>query len=361
MRRLLLFTTTIALLLASVPSHGQALSYAPTYAFDVFGAYLESLRVQAGIPGLAAAVVGEDSVLWEHAYGRQDLGRAIATRTDTPFHVNGLTETLTASIVLRCVEDRRLSLDDRIGQFLPDSPDANATIQQVLTHTSSSPAGLVFAYRPERLDPLRIAVAVCTGNSYRDTLAALLQQFAMFDSVPGADIVGLVPPAEGSPDPADADRYAAVLQRIATPYAVDSKGRALLSQYSATTLTASNGLISTVRDYAKFDLALRQGLLLSPDTLASAWRAPVGPLSADGKPLPHGLGWFVQSYDFEPVVWQFGLDENASSALVMTVPARKLTLILMANSDRLVKPLPLAAGDLTASPFGKLFLSFFVR
>ena len=63
--------------MASAPSRGQAPSYAPTYAFDVFGAYLESLRVQAGIPGLAAAVVGEDSVLWEHAYGRQDLNRAI--------------------------------------------------------------------------------------------------------------------------------------------------------------------------------------------------------------------------------------------------------------------------------------------
>ena len=247
--------TAVALLLASATPRGQA----PTYAFDVFGAYLESLRVQAAIPGLAVAVVGEDRVLWEHAYGRQDLGRAIATRTDTPFHVNGLTETLTASMVLRCVEERRLSLDDRIGQFQPNSPDANATIQQVLTHTSSAADGLVYAYRPERLDPLRIAVAACTDNAYRDTLGDVLQRFGMFDSVPGPDVAALVPPAEGSPDPADAERYAAVLQRIATPYAVDSKGRASQLQYSATTLTPSNGLISTVRDYAKFDLALRQG------------------------------------------------------------------------------------------------------
>jgi CubicO group peptidase (beta-lactamase class C family) len=139
---------------------------------------------------------------------------------------------------------------------------------------------------------------------------------------------------------------------------VDSKGRESLSQYSATTITPSNGLISTVRDFAKFDLALRQGFLVSPETLAAAWRAPVG---ADNQPLPHGLGWFVQIYNGEKVVWQFGLDENASSSLVMTVPGRNVTLILMANSDRLVKPLPLAAGDLGVSPFGKLFLSFFVR
>ena len=53
--------------------------------------------------------------------------------------------------------------------------------------------------------------------------------------------------------------------------------------------------------------------------------------------------------------------DNASSALVMTLPARKLTLVLMANSDRLVKPFSLAAGDVQVSPFGKLFLSFFAR
>jgi CubicO group peptidase (beta-lactamase class C family) len=356
-RSFLVLFATIALLMASAPMRAQA----PTYAFDVFGAYVESLRAQAGIPGLAVAVVGEDGILWEHAYGRQDLTRAIATRTDTPFHVNGLTETLTASILLRCIEDRRLSLDDPIGKFDQESTDAGATIRQVLTHTTNStnPAGgLVFAYRPERLNPLRFAVRECTDNSHRETMAGLLEQLAMFDSVPGSDVVELKPPAEGVPSRPDAERYAAVLQRLATPYLVDSRGRSSQSQYTETTLTPSNGLISTVRDMARFDLALRQGQLLQPDTLAAAWRAPMG---ADGRPLPHGLGWFVQTHNGEPVVWQFGMDENASSALMMTVPGRNLTLILMANSDRLVKPLPLAAGDLTVSPFGKLFLSFFVR
>ena len=206
--------------------------------------------------------------------------------------------------------------------------------------------------------PTRLAVRACTEDSYRETLVGLLRRLAMFDSVPGPDAVYLVPPAEGIPDPADAERYAAVLQRLSTPYAVDAKGRASQSQYSETTLTPSSGLISTVLDFARFDLALRQGLLLNPETLAAAWRAPSG---ADNRPLPHGLGWFVQNYNGESVVWQLGVDENASSALVMTVPGRNLTLILMANGDRLVKPLPLETGDLAVSPFGKLFLSFFVR
>ena len=99
-------------------------------------------------------------------------------------------------------------------------------------------------------------------------------------------------------------------------------------------------------------------MLVRPDTLAAAWQSP---LDRTGQPLPHGIGWFVQSYNGATIIWQFGISENASSSLLVTVPARGLTAILLANSDGLVKPFALAAGDLTASPFGRLFLGLFVR
>jgi hypothetical protein len=43
------------------------------------------------------------------------------------------------------------------------------------------------------------------------------------------------------------------------------------------------------------------------------------------------------------------------------MPGPGLTLILLANSNGLVKPFPLAAGDVTASPFRKVFLGLFMR
>lgn len=352
MRRSLVALSTAVVLIVCTPVHAQ------DFVFELFSNYLESLRIQAGIPGLSAAIVGTDDILWEHAYGRQDLRRSVVTRTDTPFQADGLTELFTASMVLRCVEDRHLSLDDRVGRFKSDSSEPNATLWQVLTHTSGSVEAPVYAYRPERLAPLWTAIRACQDDSYRETLANLLDRFAMKDSVPGVDAVLLAPPAEGIPDAAHIERYSSALSRLATPYAVDSKGRTSTSQYEVTTLSPAGGLVSTVRDLAEFDLGLRQGLLLSPETLAAAWRAPIG---RDGYPLPHGMGWFVQTFNREKVVWQFGEEENASSSLLITLPSRGVTLILMANSDRLVRPLPLAAGDVTVSPFAHVFLNLFVR
>lgn len=351
-RRSFVLVAIAIVLLAPRPAQGQR------FAFELFSRYLDSLRAQAGIPGLAAAIIDDEGIAWEQAYGWQDVGRSIATSTDTPFHADSLTQVFTAAMVLRCVEERRLSLGNRVGTFKPDNPEPDATIRQLLAHTSGPSDNLIFAYRPERLDPLWVAVRRCTEDSYRETLANLFGRLAMTDSVPGPDITRLPPLAEGIPDPSDIDRYNGILQRLATPYAVDQRGRLSVSQYSARTLTPSSGLISTVRDFAKFDLALRQGVLLREETLEEAWRAPLGP---GGAPLPHGLGWFVQNFNGELVAWQFGLGEDASSSLVVTLPAHGLTLIMMANSDRLVKPIPLADGDLTVSPFGRLFLNLFAR
>jgi len=332
---------------------------ADDFVLDRFGEYLESLRVQTGIPGFAATVVGTSDILWERGFGRQDLESALPARPDTPFHLDSITQMFTAAMTLRCVESGRLSLDDRVGQFRPGSPDAAATIGQILTHTSETPSGLVFSYKPERLEPLWPAIRACEGGSFRKTLSGLLGQMAMMDSVPGPDATSLTPPAEGIPSASEVERYKSALARLATPYAVDAQGRAAPSHYTATTRTPGTGLISTVRDIARFDLALRSGIIVRLETLTNAWQAPVG---SKGQRLPHGYGWFVQNFNGQPVVWQFGTGESGSSSLVVTLPARGLTVILLANSNGLAKTSPaLSSGDLTASPFGRLILGVFAH
>lgn len=322
-----------------------------------FGTYVEALRSQAGIPGLSAAIVGDQDIRWERAFGSQDLEQFLPAQPDTPYHVDGLTQIVTAALILRCAEEGRLTVEDAVGRFDPFSPYAGATIRQILTHTSGFSGNATFMYQPERLSSLQPVVRACTGNSYRETVANLLTQLGMMTSVPGPDVVSIAPPAEGIPDALEVDRYTEVLGRLATPYSVDFGGGRFRSQYPATTLTAAGGLISSVRDLALLDLALKNGVLLRPETRELGWQAP---LDFNLRPLPHGLGWFVQGFRGELVVWQYGLGDGASSSLVVSLPSRGLTLLLLANSDGLVKPFGLNNGDLTTSPFGRVFLGLFV-
>jgi CubicO group peptidase (beta-lactamase class C family) len=345
MRRLIAAAAVAAALVAVVPLHA-----ADSLLLTRFGDYLESLRSQTGIPGMVAVVVGQSDIVWERAFGFQDVDRLVRAQPDTPFQFDGITQTLTAALVLRCADEGRISLDDRISRFAPDNPEGNATVRQVLSHTTENGA---FFYNTQRLDVLKAVTESCNSSgSFRGSFAQFLERSNMGDSVPGPDAVGL-PPTPGGLSQAAIDRYKGVLARLATPYSVDSRGRPTRSQYSVTGLAAGSGLISTARDYAKFDIELRQFIVLSDTMMAAAWNP-----SSNGRT---GLGWFVQNYNGDKVVWSFGQSDNASSSLLVTLPARSTTLVLLANSDGLAKSFSLGGGDLTTSPFGKLFLELFVK
>lgn len=355
MRRALAAAVVGLFVLASVPAQAADVVY------TWFGDYVEALRVQLGIPGLAAAIVGPTDVLWERGFGYQDVARALPMRADTPIPADGLTQAFTASFVLQCAEQNRLALDDAIGDYVADTPEPNATFRQLLSHTTRSTAGLTFAYKPERLDALAGVIRRCEGATYLSATAQQLDRLAMVNSVPGADVLSFLPPPDPLEPSSESTRYSAALERLTRLYAVDSQKRASVVGLTpaAQTLSPSTGLITSVHDYAQFDLALRSGILMTPETLAEAWRPAT---DATGKTLPHGLGWFVQGYNGEPVIWQFGSAGDAgSSSMVITMPARGLTLVLMANSSGLVKTFPLAKGDVTMSPFARIFLSLFTR
>lgn len=330
---------------------------ADDFVLSRFTDYLDALRTQAAIPGLAAAIVGPTDVNWEGTFGQQDIDRNIPVRLNTPFELDGTTQGLVASLAVRCASDGWLNLDDRVSKFVPTSPDASATIGQLLTHTTLGPSGLTFSYRLDRLAPVAKAIEGCTDSSFRWGMSALFDRLAMIDSVPGSDVVQLKAPAEAFTAPT-LQRFSDTLLRLATPYAVDARGRATASTYAAPTLTPGSGLISTVLDLEQFDLALKKGVVMRPEWRTFAWTPPN---DASGQPLPHAYGWFAQNYNGGRILWQFGVSDRGSSSMIIMLPQRGLTLILLANSPGLVRPFDLTTGDVTISPFARLFLSVFVR
>ena len=49
--------------------------------------------------------------------------------------------------------------------------------------------------------------------------------------------------------------------------------------------------------------------LLPADLLSVAWSNVT---TSSGAPLPSGLGWFVQNYNGERLVWHFGVTSGAA-------------------------------------------------
>jgi CubicO group peptidase (beta-lactamase class C family) len=349
--RLRLFV--LAIVSAAVLLTGDGLR-AQALPFLLFERYLDPLRIQAGIPGLSAVILQDDRIVWERGLGYRDLEASHPAAPDTPYAIADLTQAITGTLLLHCAERGALELDAAIGDWLPNAESPGTTLQQMLTHAQPGSA-LGYRYAPSRFSLLSRPVETCFDGPFRHVVAEhVFDLLVMRDAVPGYDIASAPPDVRERFDAASLARYAALLARAATPYRVDSRGRATRSSLPAVAVDGAHGLIASARDLAKFDQGLP--IHLRPESLALAWTNA----THNGVPTPFGLGWFVQNYNGEKLVWQFGQFPDAFSSLILKVPNRRLTLILLANSDGLSAPFALSDGDVTSSLFARTFLRLFL-
>jgi CubicO group peptidase (beta-lactamase class C family) len=352
-----LAATFVVLVLAMTGAHALQDPVPQVLASPPFEAYLEPLRQQAGIPGLSAVILLDGEVAWERGFGFQNVEARIRATPDTPYVVADLSQTFAAVLLLQCVETRHLALDEPVQTYGVTFPEPGVTMRQLMSHTSTGAPGLGFRYAPDRYARLTELVTTCIPQPYRKSVShRILEHLAMRDSVPGRDLQDPAVVPEGLYDPAELERYQRVLERLAVPYRVDRRNRLTRVDVPIEGINAATGLVSTARDLALFDRALDSSLLLE-STRNLAW---TNTSAADFSTVPMGLGWFVQYYRGERIVWHFGLVPNAYSSLILKVPSRKLTVILLANSDKLNSAFQLSEGDVTRSVFASLFLRLFI-
>lgn len=150
-------------------------------------------------------------------------------------------------------------------------------------------------------------------------------------------------------------RFDTVVKTLAQPYALDREFKITKISYPQG-FSTSAGLISTVLDMAKYDVAIDQNKFLTKETQQLAFTPTV---STKGESLPYGLGWFTQNYKGTKLLWHYGY-WTGNSSFILKVPEQNITFIIMANSDNLSRPTDLGAGDALSSPVGMAFLKTFI-
>ncbi len=344
----LLFGVLIGVVILEQPSSAQSLPY------ELFTRTLESLRREADIPAISAAIVQDGRIAWSSGFGKQDIEGNVSARADTPYAIGALAQTLGTTLLLRkCVDQSYLEITDRIVRWTPAYPEAETTVGELLSHTAPEK---IFRYAPARLSALTSVIEECAVGKYPQLLGhELFDLLAMINSVPGQTLNAPTTDDIAMFDQGRLARYSDILRQVAIPYRIVSRRPIRNNELTTSRVGFAQGVVSSALDLAQFDLAYDNGFL-APATRVLA----LSQAFADGKPLRTGLGWFVQAYNNEPIAWQFGVVENAYSALIVKVPNRRLTLILLANSDGLTAPFGLEGGDVTTSIFARTFLQAFL-
>jgi CubicO group peptidase (beta-lactamase class C family) len=361
---------------ASVTTPPQVVFQDPIQTFQH---EMDRLREDNGIPGMSVAVLQNQQVVFSQGFGSADIENKIPATPDTPFNIASLSKPFAAATLMKLVEEGRLELDTAMDDILKDThfpyneatihgyanacrkikelsrdPDfeyafllkdyrcdkENITVRHHLTHTAQGRPGETYRYNGFLFGFLSLAAEEASGNPYPVLLVDhIIAPLEMTNTIP---------------NPSD-ERRDQIIAKRAKYYRVGFGGEFTPSSYPIK-LSSSAGIVTTVLDMAKFDVAMDRNLIVSADSKTAMFSESV---SNNGKSLPYGLGWFVQMHAGIKLVWHYGWAPKAYSSLILKVPEKEVTLILFANSEGASANFHLGRGDVLKSPFAIAFLNVF--
>lgn len=336
--------------LASMPALAGSADRHPQRT-DAFEREIQALRRLLVIPGLQVAVVDEDQIAFERAYGFADLKAKVPMTTDHLIEIASITKTMTGAVVMQLAAEGKLSLDDRVIKypfyrwFYVTRITPEVRLRHVLSHTSQGVPGEAFCYQGSRFNFVYGVFGTATSESFADAVARrILDPLHMQHTFPRPGI----------------RMTNEELAHLATPYggfdAATGAPMPVQDPPKPREVFPSSGFFSNVKDLALYARALQKHSLLS-DKSHDIMESPAR--TRDNRVLPYGIGCFSQTFAGQKLIWQYGYG-NGSSALLLRVPAKKLALVLLANSGNMSGSTRLGYGNVLDSPFAVAFLKHFV-
>lgn len=316
---------------------------------------LEHIRQLSKIPGMSAVVVKDQQVVWAQGFGYANMDKQVPATPETPYELASVTKPFAAILLMSLVESGKLDLRDPIGKYgLQFGDPSQIQIKHVLSHTSQGVPGAEFQYNGDRFAELDLVFKPVSDHSFSQLLTErILTPVAMDNTAPSPISRG-----DGLGSFAIWFENQSIYRHRAKPYRLDENYQVQTGQCPEFFMPSA-GLISSVSDLAKFDIALDQNQFLQPETQAFMFE----PLrSNQGEKLPYGMGWFSQVFEGRRLIWHYGWQPNCGSTLYIKLPDDNLSFIVLANSDNLSRPYRFGTGEVLPfdSPVGLAFYKTFV-
>ncbi|WP_172435864.1 serine hydrolase domain-containing protein [Sediminicola luteus] len=295
---------------------------------------LKSLEHFFNIPGLAAVVSQNDSLIFENYSGFADYETSTRVNAGTLFPVASITKVFSGVLAHQLVKEGVLDFETKANTYGPfENLGDSILVKHILSHTSEGKLGSRFHYSA-RFGLLTPILEKSSGRTFADLMQQrILDPLAMDQSF----LLN------------DEDQVKQMGIRLATPYFLDPQPEKCFIEYG---YSASAGLVSTARELLRFSQALPTDTLLSP----KAKTAMFTPFYTGS---PYGMGIFTTSWEGHGLLWAYG-QYDCYSSLMLQIPELDLHLVLLANNNLMSDPARLIYGDISSSLFALSFLKNFV-
>jgi len=305
--------------------------------------YIEAEVARQHIPGLSVAVLRGDRVVLSRGYGFANVELHVPASDSTVYQSGSMGKQFTAALVEMLVDSHLVRLDDSIVRWFPEGAGVwqGITVRHLLTHTSgvAEYTDSTFNYRKDYTEDELVKFAAARpldfrpGERWSYSNTGYLLLGALIHRVTGRFYGDLLRDSVFGPLGMRDSRViseADIVPNRAAGYRLE-KGALKNQEWVAPTLntTADGALYFTVRDLARWAVALNQRRVPSAAALDTAW-TPVR--LSDGANYPYGFGWYLL-----PQRAQRRISHTGSWQGFKTVIARYpqsaggLTVIVLAN------------------------------
>jgi CubicO group peptidase (beta-lactamase class C family) len=290
-----------------------------------------------GMPGASVMVIKDGEPVLTKSYGLASVEQGVPVRPATNFRLASVTKQFTATAILMLVEEGRLNLDDSIRRYFPGFPEfAEAiTIRHLLQHTSG-----IEDYEPLYGNPFpeqildRGVVEIIgdteatyfpPGSQYRYSNSAYAILAVLVEDLSGLSF----------PEFLDARIFAPVgmnntvayrkgetsVPNRSYGYTVNGRLVEDADQSAWSAVLGDGGIYSSVEDLARWDAALYDNSLLSPETWAAAWTPGLE---------NYGFGWRIDEYRGKRRQHHSGSTSGFRN-FMQRFPDERLTVIVLTN------------------------------
>lgn len=129
--------TLLVLALAASPQPIHAQATLPADVREKIDAAAKDALARTGVPSASIAVVQNGQIAYVQAYGSARLDTGTPAQPSMRYSIGSINKQFTAAGLLLLQEQGKLSLNDKVGKYVPGLTRASeVTIRQLLSHTS---------------------------------------------------------------------------------------------------------------------------------------------------------------------------------------------------------------------------------
>jgi CubicO group peptidase (beta-lactamase class C family) len=316
------------------------------------------------VPGLAIAVVRNDSVIYTHGFGTLAVGSTTPVDDQTLFEIGSSSKAFTATLVAMEVSDGKMKYDQKLTELLPDfrlydaEANAEATVRDALTHRTGIArgelawlgAGVSRAEVLHRVRFLKPESPFRSKWSYQNMMylaageaAAKAAGDSWDNLVRNRIFVPLGMTSTYTMVPADN-------RNVATPHGLIGDSVYTKPHMDIQDVAPAGAIVSNARDMAQWlrfqlnDGTVNGKRLVSHVALAET-HAPqilmspgVNPRTvSDTAPATtlfsaYGMGWMIEDYH-HLLMWQHGGNTDGMTTAVGMLPEKKLGVVVLSSMN----------------------------